>query len=152
MTTSINNSRRSGLRADTSFRLSQVSRLHRKRATELLAELGLHLGQEMILEALWNFGDLSQTELAEQSGVRKSTMTVALKPLEHCGLIERSCDPNDRRVMRVAATSKSQKLRHELYDTWDRLNRETTQNLDDEERRTFDRLLKKIRLGLTPKR
>ncbi len=149
MTISTTNIRlRRGIRGNTSFRISQVARLHRKRAAELLGDLGLHLGQEMILEALWTFGDLNQTELADRSGVRKATMTVALKPLEKCGLIERTCDPDDRRVMRVVATAKSQKLRHELYNAWEQLNRETTANLSDEERRTFDILLKKVRLGL----
>ena len=125
-----------------------MSRLHRKRAAELLGILGLHLGQEIVLEVLWTFGELSQTELADRSGVRKATMTVALKPLEKRGLIERTCDPNDRRVMRVVATAKSQKLRHELYGAWEQLNRETTNNLTGDERKTFDRLLKKVRLGL----
>jgi DNA-binding MarR family transcriptional regulator len=149
MTISTRNIRvRRGIRGNTSFRISQVARLHRKRAGELLGDLGLHLGQELILEALWSFGDLNQTELADRSGVRKATMTVALKPLEKCGLIERTSDPDDRRVMRVVATAKSQKLRHELYGVWEQLNRETTANLNDEERRTFDILLKKVRLGL----
>ncbi|MDG0869569.1 MarR family transcriptional regulator [SAR202 cluster bacterium JH639] len=149
MTSQTNNIRqRRGIRGNTSFRLSQVSRLHRKRASELLSNLDLHLGQEMVLDALWTFGELSQTELAEKSGVRKATMTVALRPLEKCGLVERTCDPNDRRVMLVAATAKSQKLRHELYDVWEQLNRETIADLTNDERKTFDRLLKKVRLGL----
>lgn len=149
MTTSTRNiRRRQGIRGNTSFRISQVARLHRKRAAELLGELGLHLGQEMILEALWTFGDLSQTELAERSGVRKATITVALKPLEKCGLIERTCDLNDRRVMRVVATAESQKLRQRLYGAWEQLNVETTRNLSSDERKTFDRLLKKVRIGL----
>jgi DNA-binding MarR family transcriptional regulator len=150
MTTSTTNIRqRQGIRGNTSFRLSQVARLHRKRASELLGELGLHLGQEMVLEALWTFGELSQTELADRSGVRKATITVALKPLEKLGLIERTCDPSDRRVMQVVATAKSQKLRNELYGAWEQLNRETTVNLNDDERKMLDRLLKKVRLGLT---
>jgi DNA-binding MarR family transcriptional regulator len=149
MTISTRNTRqRRGIRGNTSFRISQVARLHRKRAAELLGDLGLHLGQEMILDTLWTFGDLNQTELADRSGVRKATMTVALKPLEKCGLIERTSDPDDLRVMRVVATAKSQKLRQELYGVWEQLSRETTANLSDEERRTFDILLKKVRLGL----
>ena len=36
----------------TSFRIAQVSRAHRKLAEALLSKAGLHIGQEMLLNAL----------------------------------------------------------------------------------------------------
>ena len=137
--------RRSGISGTTSFLFVQVARYHRKRAGELLCDLGLHLGQEMILEALWTRGALSQSELAEHAGVRRATMTVALRPLEKAGLVERTCDPDDRRIMRVFATEKSLVLRPKVYAAWEKLNREMISNLDIDERRVFERALRKVR-------
>ncbi len=137
--------RRSGISGTTSFLFVQVARYHRKRAGELLGDLGLHLGQEMILEALWTRGALSQSELAEHAGVRRATMTVALRPLEKAGLVERTCDPDDRRIMRVVATEKSLVLRPKVYAAWEKLNREMISNLDIDERRVFERALRKVR-------
>ncbi len=140
--------RKSGIRGTASFLFVQVARHHRKRAGERLGELGLHLGQEMILEALWTRGALSQSELAEHAGVRRATMTVALRPLEKTGLIERTCDPDDRRIMRVVATEKSLTLRPKVYAAWEKLNREMISRLDSDERRTFERVLRKVRNSL----
>ena len=137
--------RRSGISGTTSFLFVQVARYHRKRAGELLGDFGLHLGQEMILEALWTRGALSQSELAEHAGVRRATMTVALRPLEKAGLVERTCDPDDRRIMRVFATEKSLVLRPKVYAAWEKLNREMISNLDIDERRVFERALRKVR-------
>ena len=99
----------------------------------------------MILEALWTRGALSQSELAEHAGVRRATMTVALRPLEKAGLVERTCDPDDRRIMRVVATEKSLVLRPKVYAAWEKLNREMISNLDIDERRVFERALRKVR-------
>ena len=140
--------RKSGIRGTTSFLFVQVARRHRKRAGELLGELGLHPGQEMILEALWTRGALSQSELAEYAGVRRATMTVALRPLEKAGLIERTCDPDDLRIMRVVATEKSLTLRPKVYAAWGKLNQEMISGLDPDERRVFERVLRKVRNSL----
>jgi len=131
--------------------IAQVARRHRKRASELLGELDLHLGQEMVLEALWTRGALSQSDLAEHSGVRRATITVALKPLERAGLIERTCDPDDRRVMRVVATEKSRQLRPNLYEVWEQLNRESMEGVSADDLRVFERVMRQVRRNLEEK-
>ena len=50
-------------------------------------------------------------ELAEYLGVTASTMSLNLKRLEHAGLVTRSRDPADRRVMNVLLTSDGRALR-----------------------------------------
>lgn len=143
--------RKSGIRGTASLMIAQVARRHRKRASELLGELDLHLGQEMVLEALWTRGALSQSDLAEHSGVRRATITVALKPLERAGLIERTCDPDDRRVMRVVATEKSRQLRPNLYEVWEQLNRESMEGVSADDLRVFERVMRQVRRNLEEK-
>ena len=143
--------RKSGTRGTTSFRFVQVARFHRRRAADLLGELDLHPGQEMILENLWTRGTMNQSDLSDHVGVRRATLSVALRPLEKAGLIERICDPDDRRVMQVTATEKSQELRLKVYEIWGQINREMISGLETDEVRTFDRLLRKVRRNLSDK-
>ena len=143
--------RKSGIRGTTSFLFVQVARFHRRRAADLLGELNLHPGQEMILENLWTRGTMNQGDLADHVGVRRATLSVALRPLEKAGLIERICDPDDRRVMQVTATEKSQELRLKVYEIWGQINREMISGLEPDEVRTFDRLLRKVRRNLSDK-
>ena len=94
---------------------------------------------------------MNQGDLADHVGVRRATLSVALRPLEKAGLIERICDPDDRRVMQVTATGKSQELRSKVYEIWGQINREMISGLEPDEVRTFDRLLRKVRRNLSDK-
>ena len=74
----------------TSYLIAQVCKLHRQTADELLNEIGLHVGQEMMLCALWDREGVTQTELGEQLGVQPATVTNGLRRLERKGLVERT--------------------------------------------------------------
>lgn len=51
------------------------------------------------------------SELADQMGVTRSTMSLGLKRLEAAGVIERRRDPEDRRVTNVRLTEVGERLR-----------------------------------------
>jgi DNA-binding MarR family transcriptional regulator len=78
-------------------------------------------------------------------------MSVALRPLEKAGLIERICDPDDRRVMLATATEKSRELPPKIYKIWGQINQEMISGLEPDEVRIFDRLLRKVRRNLSDK-
>jgi DNA-binding MarR family transcriptional regulator len=137
-----------GIQGTTSYLIAQVAKAHRKRASDLLGELGLHVGQEMLLEALWTGGALSQTELADRVGVSKATVTVALRSLERAGLVERRRDPEDDRIVRVRATAAAIVLRPRVYGAWRRLEEETVAGLTATERRALDHALGVVRDSL----
>ena len=57
------------IRNTASFRIAQLAVAHRRLADSVLRELGLHVGQEMLMNALWEEGaEISQSELAERLG------------------------------------------------------------------------------------
>ena len=58
-----------------------------------LAEVELHVGQEMVLIELWREDGLRGGELAERLGVVSPTVTKMLRRLERCGLVSRRRDP-----------------------------------------------------------
>jgi DNA-binding MarR family transcriptional regulator len=65
---------------------------------------GLTLPQVALLRALVESGPLRVTALAERQGVRVPTATVAVRRLEKAGLVARSGDPRDLRVVLVTVT------------------------------------------------
>ncbi len=137
-----------GIRETVSAAVAMAARVHRKRSGSLLGELGLHLGQEWTLEALWHGGELSQTELARRVGVQKATMTVSLRSLERDGLVERRRDPEDERMVKVRATARGMELRDAVYGAWRQLEDETVAGLSAAERRMLGELLATVQRNL----
>ena len=136
-------------RGEVSFAVAKAARLHRQRADELLNEIGLHVGQEMLLNVLWTEGEMSQTELANRLGIQPATLTVALRRLEKNGLVVRSRDPEDQRVSRVQPSFKSGELRNGVMLAWARLEHETVKNLTKPEQAMLAILLNKVTDGLS---
>lgn len=130
--------------ATSSYRVAQLARSHRRLAETLLSEIGLHVGQEMLLNALWEGESLSQSELAERLGIQPATLTVSLRPLEKAGYVKRLRDMEDQRVIRVSVTPKGMALRDDVEKAWRKLDEQTVKGLTPEERSTFDALLSRV--------
>jgi DNA-binding MarR family transcriptional regulator len=129
--------------------MAKAAKFHRQRADELLNEVGLHVGQEMLLNVLWTEGEMTQTELANRLEIQPATLTVALKRLEKTGFVVRSRDPDDQRVSRVQPSYKSAELREDVMMAWSRLENETKQNLTEPEQELLAALLAKVSDGLS---
>ena len=129
------------LKGTVSFMLAQVCKLHRQRADELLTEIGLHVGQEMILVMLMDNEGITQTELAGRMMIQPPTLTNSLKRLEREGLVVRKSDPEDHRISRVHMTEKGHNLMAAVDETWNRLEKESFEGLSMEERVLLRRLL-----------
>src|SRR5829696_1778168 len=89
------------VRENMSFVLAKVCKAHRAYVGALLAEHGLHVGQEMVLSELWQEDGLRGGELAVRLGVEPPTVTKMRRRLEGCGLVERRQDPADARSFRI---------------------------------------------------
>jgi MarR family transcriptional regulator, organic hydroperoxide resistance regulator len=136
---------------NTSFTLAKVCKALRGHVGELLAEVGLHPGQEMVLTELWEQDGLRGGELAERLGVEPPTVTKMLRRLESCGLLERRPDPRDARSFRVYLTDEGRSLEEAVSRCWERAEQRTLAGMSAEERRDFHRLLTKVRANLDPK-
>ena len=124
-----------------SYILAHVCKLHRQRADALLNEIGLHVGQEMILCALWENEGVTQTELAERLLIQPATVTNALRRLERKGFVYRREDPDDQRVSRVFVTAEGRNLKAAVEEQWSRLEEESFGGLSVEEVASLRRLL-----------
>jgi DNA-binding MarR family transcriptional regulator len=138
------------IKETTSYTLAKVCRAHRGSVGDLLAEIGLHVGQEMVLIELWEQDGLRGGELAERLGVEPPTVTKMLRRLENCGLVTRRQDPEDARSFRVYLTSEGRSLEGPVHRCWESAEEEILAGMSAGERRTFHRLLTKVRANLDP--
>ena len=102
---------------------------HRALAGALLAPLGLHPGQEVLLLELAEQGARSQAQLAQASGCEAPTITHSVRKLEAAGLLVRRPSPTDGRVTLVELSTRGQQLIPALKDAWQQLAERTVDQL-----------------------
>lgn len=138
------------IKVNTGYALAKACRAHRGNVGEVLAEIGLHVGQEMVLIELWERDGLRGGELASRLGVEPPTITKMIRRLENCGLLARRQDPEDARSFRVFLTEEGRSLEDPVTHRWGRIEEKTLSGLDEEERDQLHRLLQKVRANLDP--
>lgn len=79
----------------------------------LLDKLGLTYPQFIVMMVLWEKGQTTMKVLTEELMLDSNTLTPLLKKLEAAGLVERSRNKDDERVLDVAATEKGMSLKGE---------------------------------------
>lgn len=77
----------------------------------LLDALGLTYPQYLVMLILWEGDNLAVKELGGKLQLDSGTLTPLLKRLETAGLIRRTRDPRDERLVRVSLTPAGAELR-----------------------------------------
>ncbi len=98
---------------------------HRALAGALLAPLGLHPGQEVLLLELDEQGPRTQGQLAAASRCEPPTITNSVRKLEAAGLVLRRPSPTDGRVTIVELSDRGQALLSRLKAVWHQLAEQT---------------------------
>jgi DNA-binding MarR family transcriptional regulator len=116
-----------------------------------LNEIGLHVGQEMLLCGVWEKEGMTQTELAEYVMIQPATVTNMLQRLERAGIVERRPDTEDQRVSRVYAAKKGRDLEEAVEEQWGKLEQESFAGFSTEERVLLRHLLLQVYRNLAGK-
>ncbi len=114
-----------------------------------LAEVGLHVGQEMVLSHLWKEDGLTPSNLAERLGVEPPTITNMLSRMEKAGFLKRCRDSRDARCTRVYLTEKGRELREPVESRWEAVQRNAFARITAEEEALLRGLLGEIHNNLT---
>lgn len=77
-------------------------------------EMNITMGQMHCQRTIANLGKPTMSQVAEELGLHPSTVTVLVDGLVSHGLVRRTTDPKDRRVVRVSETAKGRK-NHERH-------------------------------------
>ena len=102
---------------------------HRALAGALLAPLGIHPGQEVMLLELAASGPLTHGQLAIACGCEPPTITGSVRKLEAAGLVARHPSATDGRVTIVDLTERGHALLPDLKACWQRLAEQSVGDL-----------------------
>ncbi|MGL4439765.1 MAG: MarR family winged helix-turn-helix transcriptional regulator [Bosea sp. (in: a-proteobacteria)] len=120
-----------------------ASRLHRARIGEKLQTLSLFPGQEQVLEVLAAEGAMPMGELAGKLNVRPPTVSKTIARLSAQGLVSRSNDGGDGRLVRVQLTAEGESRASSLGDLLDEVENEMLADFDGKDRKRLRKLLRK---------
>lgn len=109
----------------------------------LLAEAGLHPGQDQLLDRLEPNVALSVSALAEQLAVRPSTVSKMLDRLIEKDLVTRASSHRDARRTMVTLTEKGRQARILVHATWARLEVDLAGSLTQNEAASLAASLRK---------
>lgn len=93
------------------FALYAASRAMTRAYQPLLGPLGLTYPQYLVMMVLWAEGNASVRALGERLGLDSGTLTPLLKRLQSGGLVRRTRDAQDQRVVNIRLTPKGVALR-----------------------------------------
>jgi len=78
-----------------------------------LSKIGLTYPQLLVMLAVWETGGLTMKALTEQLMLESSTLTPLVKKLEAAGLVKRSRNAKDERLLDITPTKKGLSIRQE---------------------------------------
>ena len=110
-----------------------------------LLPYGMTPMQGLVLHALYEEEDLSAGELGRRLALDSATLSGVLDRMSEAGWIVKSTVREDRRVLSIKLSDKSQKLRDEFIRETEKLNRKVLSVFSTEERLLLIRLLKDLR-------
>lgn len=125
-----------------SFRLLKAMKSAQRTVAPVLAELGLHPGQDLLLSQLWREDGITQAELIARLGVEPPTVSKALHRLERAGFVRRDRAPGRGRTVHL--TDAGRELQEPAEQAWRRGDVELLRNLDEDERATLAELLRRL--------
>ena len=98
------------------FSLYSASRATTQAYRRLLERWGLTYPQYLVLVELWTQGPRSVRQLGDDLALDSGTLSPLLRRMETAGIITRSRDQADGRVVTVDLTARGQELRTEMAD------------------------------------
>ena len=127
------------------FYVQQVEQLARRRIDQALQGDGITAGPYMALNLLVHREPVSSANLARQSNMTAQSMGEFIKALEAKGLIDRTADATNRRVMNVKSTAAGRKVLVQCEAKVDKIEREFFDCLSGEELAGLRLLLSRVR-------
>lgn len=130
-------------------RIGKLARYFERSMSETARAYGFTIQDWELLSALRRVGPpyrLSPTQLASDLMLSSGAMTARLDRLERAGLIRRRPDPADRRATRIELTEKGSRLWGEAVDVQADKERLIAAALNDKEKETLNRLLRRLML------
>ena len=116
-----------------------------------LKEQGVPLTPEqfMLIDLLWNHGEMSQQQLADQMQKDKNSVTKLVDAIERKGFVVRQQNLNDRRSNTLVLTEKANQLKPGAKQKGISILDQILEGIDEEELRAFLTTLRKLNNNMT---
>lgn len=105
--------------------------------------------QFMLIDLLWNQGEMSQQQLADQMQKDKNSVTKLIDAIERKGFVVRRQNLNDRRSNTIVLTEKAEILKPGAKMKGISILDQLLDGIDEEELRTFLATLHKLNKNMT---
>lgn len=128
--------------------LMATARLVREAFDVRLAPLDLNLTQASLLGYVAEFGETTQTRLADRLGIGRAAIGAVVDTLERRGLVERHPDPDDRRVWRVGISEAGRELVDRIEAVDRQLRGELRFGIGREERQALAWMMTRLQQNL----
>lgn len=107
-------------------------------------EIPLTPEQFMLIDLLWNLGEMTQQQLADQLQKDKNSVTQLVDALERKGFVERRRNLQDRRSNTLVLTEKAEHLKMEAKRKGILIMDRMLDGVTEEEQRTLLAILRKL--------
>ena len=105
--------------------------------------------QFMLIDLLWNHGEMSQQELADQLQKDKNSVTRLVDAIERKGFVFRQQNAFDRRSNTLVLTDKALELRDDAKQKGISILDEMLEGISEAELRSFLSTLNKLNVNMT---
>lgn len=123
---------------------TRASKLMRGAADEAMSRHGVRVGQNLLLEVLWETDGRTPGEVAARLHVATPTVVKSANRMAAAGLITRRRDPADGRLVRLYLTESARLVQGAIERERDELERYATATLTSAERSHLISALTKI--------
>ena len=134
------------LASDLCWLLARASHGLTTEFTAALEDLGISPRAHAVLTTAMT-GEHTQSEIARQVGLDKTTMVITVDELEAAGLAERRPSSTDRRARFIAVTDAGKRIVKRADKVLDRVREDVLSALAPEEREVFLTALERLACG-----
>jgi MarR family transcriptional regulator, organic hydroperoxide resistance regulator len=123
---------------------TRASKVVRGAADAAMTRHGVRVGQNLVLEALWQRDGQTPGEIAQRLHVTTPTIVKMATRMDAAGLLTRRRDDRDARLVRLHLTERGRSARDAVEAELRALEERATATLTATERRHLERALAKI--------
>lgn len=124
--------------------INELSKMFRHETRKVCEENGVPVGYRSLLFHLGHHDGISQRDLAAMTGLKASTVSIALDKMDRDGYITREKSATDGRAVRVFLTDKGNDINRKNKEKIDQLEILFADTVNDEEYGQMMMLLEKI--------
>lgn len=136
-------------KASVSNLLVQICKHRRNKSNVLLAEAGIHGGQDILLYYLSLEDGQTISALVTKMCIQHATISTMIDRMEANGMVRKEKDVADKRISRVFLTDKGRDAYQHVAAIWRVMEDTVTKEMTEEQQDSLRQLLEKVLINLT---